>query len=71
MLLRWPTPSPAGPRGGRHGLGRGGGPMRYVVRFDERDALNARLVGNKAKNLAELARKGFPVPRFFCVTTHA
>ena len=45
--------------------------MRYVVRFDERDALNARLVGNKAKNLAELARKGFPVPRFFCVTTHA
>ncbi|RKY64293.1 MAG: hypothetical protein DRQ08_07945, partial [Candidatus Latescibacterota bacterium] len=45
--------------------------VRYVVRFDERDALDARLVGNKAKNLAELARRGFPVPRFFCVTTRA
>ena len=45
--------------------------MKFVVRQKERGALDPGLVGNKARNLAFLARKGLPVPRFFCVTTLA
>ena len=44
---------------------------KYVVEIKDRDALKPKLVGNKAKNLAELARKGFLVPPFFCITTRA
>lgn len=44
---------------------------KYVVEIKDRDALKPQLVGNKAKNLTELIRKGFLVPPFFCITTRA
>lgn len=44
---------------------------RYTVEVGDRNILRKDLVGNKAKNLAELSRRALPVPHFFCITTWA
>lgn len=39
--------------------------------INTKDRCEMDLVGGKASNISELARKGFPVPEGFCVTTKA
>jgi pyruvate, water dikinase len=46
-------------------------PGPTIVWFDDRDALDAAIVGGKGANLAELAQAGFEVPRGFVVTADA
>jgi len=45
--------------------------MKYLIRFDDEEALDAQLVGQKFHALALAARRGFAVPRAVAVSTLA
>ncbi|PCK07438.1 MAG: hypothetical protein COA42_14285 [Alteromonadaceae bacterium] len=43
----------------------------YILTSSITDELSLTALGGKAKNLCEMTQQGFPVPNFFCVSTHA
>jgi len=45
--------------------------MAYILRFEDRAALDQTLVGGKGVNLARMSQAGLPVPPGFCVSSAA
>jgi phosphoenolpyruvate synthase/pyruvate phosphate dikinase len=45
--------------------------MKYLVRFDDEDALDAQVVGQKFHALAKAAQRGFAVPQAVAVSASA
>ena len=45
--------------------------MKYLIRFEDEDALDPQIVGQKFCALAQTTRRGFAVPRAVAISTAA